>query len=127
MKKKHSYRVPRRGHPNFPATPIFHEASDAASATAQLYSSIASAKAKKIAAEGVKQAERERVSSAKRELSKNRRRGTSAESGDGPGEEGAELLTLESISSLKVRFCGMKLFFLAGYINSIYSDFKRRY
>lgn len=51
MKSKHTYRVPRGGRPNYPPTPVFHEAVDPASMAAQLYSTIAGSKAKKATAD----------------------------------------------------------------------------
>eukprot|EP00752_Nemacystus_decipiens_P008616 g7695.t1 len=64
VKSKHTYRVPRGGRPNYPPTPIFHEAVDPASMAAQMYSSIASSKAKKAAADAAVEAERQHLSNA---------------------------------------------------------------
>lgn len=86
VKSKHIYRVPLGGRPNYPPTPVFHEAVDPASMAAQMYSSIASSKAKKAAADAAIDAERQRLNSA---------------AGGGRGRKGGPLV-LQFPPSLKV-------------------------
>ncbi|CAM9261120.1 unnamed protein product, partial [Ectocarpus sp. 8 AP-2014] len=85
VKSKHAYRVPRGGRLNPPPPmPIFREAVDSASMAAQLYSSIASVKAKKAAADSAVHAERQQDLGSRGRKDENRNRHRDA--GGGTGE-----------------------------------------
>ncbi|CAM9653059.1 unnamed protein product [Ectocarpus sp. 12 AP-2014] len=85
VKSKYAYRVPRGGRHNAPPPlPIFREAVDSASMAAQLYSSIASVKAKKAAGDSAVHAERLQDLGSRGRRDKNRNRHRDA--GGGAGE-----------------------------------------
>ncbi|CBN73996.1 hypothetical protein Esi_0009_0188 [Ectocarpus siliculosus] len=84
VKSKHAYRVPRGRRLNAPPPmPIFREAVDSASMAAQLYSSIASVKAKKAAADSAVHAERQQDLGSRGRKDKNRNRHRDAGGGTG--------------------------------------------
>ncbi len=95
VKSKHAYRVPRGGLAAFPSTPKFRGAADPASMAAQLYSSIASSKARKEAAAAAAAASGGEVGGKSPSRSGGRRRG------GGEGADGGALV-VEFPPSLKV-------------------------
>lgn len=95
VKRKHAYRVPRGGHPTFAPMPIFRESADPAAMAAQLYSSMASSKAKERAANAAVSAERKRLGNANGVRNRRSRGKKGADGGEVP-------LVLEFPPSLKV-------------------------
>lgn len=97
VKSKHAYRVPRGGRLNAPPPmPIFREAVDSSAMAARLYSSIASVKAKKAAADAAVHAERQQDLGSRGRKDKNRNPHRDAGGGNG------EPLVLHFPQSLKV-------------------------